>query len=309
MKLASLLLSSGLVFTVAIPTVSASTITTGGVGTLTVSSSEAPVIGSVPQGASRVHMMTLNLSASCDADIAVSQIDVRHVGLGAVSDITGLYLMSDTTRISRSVAFDHSGDASLRLRSFTLPKCGAVRVKLLADFSRDANVASEHGVEITSSAGVISTAKEVIVEHAASDMTFATSRTNGGELTVKFLSAASRLVRYGRTETVARLQLSADAKSGHILRSITLTNDATARDMDLINLSLQTTSGKTLTVVAQRMKGKQVTLEFQPTYILNSSQTVVLLLKAQINGSITRKINFILEEESDLDASPYRSRN
>jgi hypothetical protein len=57
------------------------------------------------------------------------------------------------------------------------------------------------------------------------------------------------------------------------------------------------------------MKGKQVTLEFQPTYILNSSQTVVLLLKAQINGSITRKINFILEEESDLDASPYRSRN
>lgn len=309
MKLASLLLSSGLVFTVAIPTVSASTITTGGVGTLTVSSSEAPVIGSVPQGASRVHMMTLNLSASCDADIAVSQIDVRHVGLGAVSDITGLYLMSDTTRISRSVAFDHSGDASLRLRSFTLPKCGAARVKLLADFSRDANVASEHGVEITSSAGVASTAKEVIVEHAASDMTFATSRTNGGELTVKFLSAASRLVRYGRTETVARLQLSADAKSGHILRSITLTNDATARDMDLINLSLQTTSGKTLTVVAQRMKGKQVTLEFQPTYILNSSQTVVLLLKAQINGSITRKINFILEEESDLDASPYRSRN
>ncbi len=309
MKLASLLLSTGMFFTVAIPTVSAATITTGGVGTLTVSSSEAPIIGSVPQGASRVHVMTLNLSASCDADIAISQIDVRHVGLGAVSDIIGLYLMSDTTRISRSVAFDHSGDASLRLRSFTLPKCGAARVKLLADFSRDANVASEHGVEITSSAGVVSTAKEVIVEHAASDMTFATSRTNGGELTVKFLSAASRLVRYGRTETVARLQLSADAKSGHILRSITLTNDASARDMDLINLSLQTTSGKILTVVAQRMKGKQVTLEFQPTYILNSSQTVVLLLKAQINGSITRKINFILEEESDLDASPYRSRN
>ncbi|HRH93782.1 MAG TPA: hypothetical protein PKV72_04610 [Candidatus Peribacteria bacterium] len=312
MKFTSSLVAAGIVFAAAVPSVLAAdttaNITTGGAGELTIGVSDSQLTGSVPQGASRVHLLTLNLSASCDADVMVSQIDVHHIGIGAVSDIKALYLVDNNSRLSRSVAFDRSGNATLRLRSFMVKKCGAARLQLLGDFSRDAGVASEHGVELRQSAGVVSTAKQVIVEQDTSDMTFGTSPSNGGELTVKFLSVSPR-VRYGRTETVARIQLSADAKSGHILRSITLTNDESARDMDLINLTLQTSAGKTLTPVAQRMKAKKVTLQFEPSFVINSSQTVVLLLKAQINGSVTRKINFMLEEESDLDASPYRSRN
>ncbi len=281
-----------------------------GAGELTVSVSEAQPVGTIAQGASRVPLLTMDLSASCDADITVSEVRVRHVGLGSTEDITAVYLLSDIRRVSRATRFERSGAvATLRPRALTIKKCESQRLQVVADFSREAAAGAEHGAEIRLSSDVQSTAKSVTLEAGNEGLTVSTSPSNAGNITVKFLSLSSNYLRYGRIETVARVQLTADAESDHILRSITFTNDQSARDMDLINLALETTSGKKLTNSAARMRGKQVTLQFEPTYILKRSQTVVLLLKAEVRGSITRKVDFKLEEESDLDAGPYRSRN
>lgn len=284
------------------------TLQPGGDGTLTVSASATPRVGSVPQGASRVPMLQVDLSASCEADIAVSELAVRHAGLGDPGDISGVYVLEQGRRISRSATFDGDGVARLRLRQLQVPKCESVSLQIVGDLSRTAAPAGEHGAELRMSYDVVSTAARTELT-TGNQLTISTSPTAAGAVSVKFLSVNPRLIRYGRIETVARLQLTADGSSDQLLRSITLTNNESARDFDLINLSLQTSSQKVLSSTASRLNGKQVTLTFEPSYVLKRGQTVVLLLKAEVRGSVTRKVQFMLEEESDLDASVYRSRN
>ncbi len=284
------------------------TLQPGGNGTLTVSVFGSERVGSVPQGASRVPMLQADLSASCESDIVVSELAVRHVGLGDLRDISGVYVLEQGKRISRATTFDSDGIARLRLRQLQVPKCEAVSLQIVGDLSRTASPAGEHGAELRMSYDVVSTAARTELT-TGNQITISTSPTTAGAISVKFLPVNPRLIRYGRVETVARLQLTADGSSDQLLRSITLTNNESARDFDLLNLTLQSSSQKVLSSAAARLNGKQVTLKFEPSYILKRGQTVVILLKAEIRGSITRKVQFMLEQESDLDASVYRSRN
>lgn len=282
--------------------------TQDGDGELLVSVSSAGVYGSIARGASHVQLASLNLSASCDEDIRIESIRVKHVGLGLVSDIDTVYLADGFRRISRGRPFDQNDQsADLRIPQLIIPKCEAVRLSVFADFSRDADVASEHGVSIFEASPIQSTAKSVnLIQGNASEKVTATP-DKIGSVTVTFLPVNTRF-RYGRTETVARLQLTADPNNDFLLKKIMLTNKGGARDMNLINLQLETRTGNILTAPVQRMKGEHAIFEFEPTFILKRGTTVVLLLTAQINASQSKKINFTLEESSDLETTLYRPR-
>ncbi len=277
-----------------------------GKGELQVSIESAPLLGSTPRGATRVEMAYLNISASCDADITVEGIEVTHIGLGSTTDISAVYLFDQFRRVSRARTFDsRSRKASLRVTSFTVRKCEAVRVRALVDISANANVASEHGITIDSASAITSSAKTTTLLQSDATQRVIASPNQAGSVTVNFLPIKGPL-RYGRTETVARLQLTSDSTYDHLLRSITFTNLGDARDMNLINFTLQNRKGEILSPVAQRMRAYTVTLDFDPTYILERGRTVVFLLKAQINASQSKQVNFTIQEPSDLDAMLYR---
>lgn len=279
-----------------------------GAGELTVIVENQGTVGSVPKGATRIEFLTLNLSASCEGPVTVNEIDVKHLGLGSLDDISGVYLSDGLRRMTRAARFERSGAvARLRLKSFVVPKCDGVRLTVFADFSSGAATAGEHGMTVASADAVLSSAKAVTLSQSRKiDVKVATPK-EAGVITVNFLPIASRL-RYGHIETVARLQLTADSKNDHLLKRITFTNAESARDMDLQNVVIQTTSGKQLTTTAARMRGKQVALDFTPSYVLRRSSTVVLLLKAEVRASVTRKVNFTLEEAADLEAKIYIER-
>ena len=71
--------------------------------------------GSVPQGASRVAMLTLDLTAPCQTDVRLKSMRISHIGLGDASNISGVYALQGIARISNSVkrraihptAFEH----------------------------------------------------------------------------------------------------------------------------------------------------------------------------------------------------------
>lgn len=280
--------------------------TESGQGQLQVSLESSQLLGAVPKGATRIDMGTLNISASCDSDVTVTGLTVKHTGLGDASDITAVYLNDGFRRISRSRTFDRqSRSADLRVTALTVKKCEAVRVKILVDISRDATVAAEHGVTVSGASAVTSTAKSVTFLESDITQRVFTSPRDAGNITVNLLPIRGPL-RYGRRETVARLQLTADSRNDHLLRSVTFTNLGDARDMHLLDFTLETRTGEVLTPLAQRMRGYAVTLQFDPTYILHRGRTVVFLLKAQINASQSKKVNFTIEEPSDLQSVPYR---
>lgn len=284
------------------------TYTQDGNGELLVSVSSSGIFGSIARGASHIELARLNLSASCDTDIRIESIRVKHVGLGAVSDINSVYLADGFRRISRARSFDQNDRiADLRTPNLVIPKCGAVRVSVLADFSKDAEVASEHGVVIQDAGAVQSTAKSVTLTQGSATEKVTATPDRIGNVTVTFLPVNTRF-RYGRIETVARIQFTADPNNDFLLKKIMLTNKGGARDMNLINLRLETRAGQVLTAPVQRMQGEHAIFEFDPTYILERGSTVVFLLTAQINASQSKKIDFTLEESSDLETTLYRPR-
>ncbi len=279
---------------------------TSGTGDLLVTFTSNGAFGSVPRGATRIELGTLNFSASCGKDIRIDAVTVKHIGLGDVSDIAGVYLADGFRRISRSRQFDRrSVSAELRTPSLTVPSCGAVRLSVLVDLTADATVASEHGITFVSPSDIQTSAKSVTYAGPDTSKSVRASPVSAGSVSVNFLPVQGR-PRYGRTETIARIQMSADAQHDYLLKSLTLTNEENARDMDFTRLQLQTKSGTGVSLTAARMKGSVVTLEFSPTYILGRSKTVVFLLRAEVHVTRYRKVRFILEEPSDFDVSIYR---
>jgi len=280
-----------------------------GQGELAVVMGEKQVLGSVARGATHIPFLNLNLSASCEQDITVDDLTLMHVGLGRVTDIAGVYLSDGTRRLTRAKRFDPgSREANLRFSPrLTVPKCGAVRLYVLADIGMDADIASEHGITLARVTDIRSSAKRTVLTVGDPKERVVTTPKKEGTITVNFLPVNKRL-RYGRTETVARIQLTADAKASHLLKKIMLRNNADARDMDLVNMRLETRSGSVLTRTAFRMQGTSVTLEFSPSYILRRSETLVLLLKAEIHTSNYRKVDFFMEEPGDLEATVYQGR-
>lgn len=262
---------------------------------------------SVALGATRVPLLSVTLSASCEADVRVSEIELHHTGLGSASDLEGVYFSDDVRRLSRVTSFDGDGNARVRLTDMLIPKCGVQRMTAMVNISKNASAGGEHGLVIERATALQTTAKTVRLEVSQQPMTVKATPKQSSTISVNFLSVPGRL-RYGRVETVARLQLSADAKSDHLLKSITLTNQETARDMQLIRFFIESSKGGQISLVAHRMQAKKVTLIFEPSFVLRRSRTVVLNVKAEVRVSNGAKVRFTLEEPSDLEAKEYRAR-
>lgn len=279
-----------------------------GQGQLLVDMIPANTIGSIPRGATRVFVGVMNLSASCEKDITVSSVTLAHTGLGNIKDIRSVYAGDDARRISRGARFDtQSRLATLQFPLLVIPKCDVTSIRLFIDLQSDASVGSEHGVEITSSSLISSSAKEVTVTSIDTTSKAFVTPYKQGTISVNFLPIRGPF-QYGRLETVARIQLSADAVANHVLQKITLTNEDLARDMDLTYFRIETTRGELLSGPATRMQGKKVTIPFSPSYELSSRSTVVLLVKAEVRAPRKRGVLFTLEEPSDLVSIPGHSR-
>jgi hypothetical protein len=93
-----------------------------------------------------------------------------------------------------------------------------------------------------------------------------------------------------------------------LLKKITLTNNGSARDMNLVQFSLEKSGGLNLIAPAMRMHGRAVTLEFDPSFLLERGKTVVLNLVAEVRGSHADTVQFMLEEPSDMVAIPSNVR-
>lgn len=262
----------------------------------------------VARGQTRVPMLTLQLSASCDADLALNTIDLTHFGLGSVTDIRSVYALSGFRRVSRAASFSKDGMATLRLQRMSVEACDTETIDIVADFSTDSDAAGEHGVSLAATNAVESSASRTLyTSEEQATQTVKSSPFDPGAITVRMLPQRVNML-FGTIQTIARLQVSADQDGAHVLRSITLTNAGSARGYDFIDMVLEDRRGNVLTRLTQHMDERTVTFTFDPTYILDRGDTVVLLLRGEIRTSYAKTVDFEIEEESDIVSSPYRRR-
>lgn len=258
--------------------------------------------GSVPLGAQRVPLLTLQMTASCAGSVRVASLTLEHRGLGKPQDIAGLYAFQKVRR-SRSVApSGKKGIATLHLRAVTVPACATMSLDILGDISGSAAAAGEHGFTLVWSGNVVTDPAVPVTLNLAGE---AAARTipvgpSVGTITADSLSLPNTL-SYGSARTLARLRLTARGEDQQIT-AITFVNDGSARDADLQNLFLET-SGKTrLSSTVAALDGDRVRVELQPPLLLKRNEVRLVQLLGDVRASRRKTVRLIIQEPGDMEA-------
>lgn len=266
---------------------------------------ESPEGVTVPPGASRVPMLKLLLTASCDTAIVVTDIHVQRKGLGAGEDIQAVYLMHRGDRISQSRTVKRNGAVDFAIRDVVVPACDTEEIVVFADFAETASAAGEHRFEL-SAEGVSTLNATVRVDHRRGRYVLQTAGRAIGQVAVDFLQLTER-IRYGTRQAVARFTLSADGRDDHSVTAITFTNDGSASDDDLRNFFVEMRERRISKTTAS-MNDDRVRIEFDPPLFLENNQTLSFKLRADVTTGYSRTIRFIVEEGGDVESEPAAGR-
>jgi hypothetical protein len=258
---------------------------------------------SVPQGAQRVPMLQIDLRASCEEDILINDIALRHTGLGASSDIPRVYLTDGTRRLSTSVSFSgRNRSATLRPRGLIIKACNERTLTIAADFSADAAAGGEHRIIL---AGIGTDNGPTIVSTINGASSARATPSTTGTITVEYLPLHST-VRYGNNRIISRIRLNADGEADQSVTSITLTNDGSARDEDLVNLELM--DGQNVLAEIGELDGDTARFVLDEPLQIGRNASKLLTVRADLRASIKRTIRLIVEEPSDIVAGPEQRR-
>jgi hypothetical protein len=263
--------------------------------------------GSVPVGAQRVPMLRLQMRTSCITGVNLSTIVLHHVGHGAVTDIERVYGYVDGARVTRASIFRRDGSVTLYFRNFDIPQCTSKTVDVVADFAADASPAGEHAITLSQASDVAADppARVTLKSAAGAGLVRPTGRTIGS-VSIQFLDLLQN-PRYGDGQVVARFLLKGGERDQEV-KAITFTNDGSARDGDLGDLAITTTTGTRLTEQAAQLAGDKVRLEFLEPFVIGRNQTRMLQLRADVRASSRRTLRIHVEEPSDVEAAPARYR-
>lgn len=253
---------------------------------------------SIPQGASRVEMHTFSLRASCDADSFIQSITLKHTGLGDVRDIERAYIMEGNKRLSLAHSFSSkTQDIELRMRSFSMDACSTRILRIFADFSPDAAPGSKHDIEVSA---VDARGGAIRVKTVTSPQSVNTVPASMGSIFVEYKELLS-IVRFGKQRIVSRFLLVSDGNADQQVVAIIFTNKGSARDKDLRNIGLY--DGEILlSSVLPHLDGDRLEFQLKPALTLSRNQKKLLTIKADVQSSGRKTIQFIVEEPSDIQA-------
>jgi hypothetical protein len=258
---------------------------------------------SIPQGAHRLTMQQLTLTAPCSHAITVRSLTVHHGGLGDLRDIEGVYVIEGDTRLSRRLSFGSQSTATLVLRSFTIAPCAKRTISIVIDLSPSAAAGGQHVVGIMDGLDIDSQ-QQTLEWHVDQGEVTQIVPSAVGSVNISYLSLDASQMLYGHARVLLRMQLRADATHDQTILAATITNLGKARDGDIQNLFIESSAGIRLTPVAVALQGDHIRLMFDPPLSLERNETKTLILRGDITASRRRTIRFTIEEPSDLEATP-----
>lgn len=277
-----------------------------GDGTLEVSlASTNPEADAVPRGAVGVVMASLDLTASCDDDVTLSEITVLHEGFGTSADIDGVYASIDGGRVTRKRTID-SEDQTADLRfsqELTVPACGTKTVDIVADFNSTATVSGEHNFAVELPTDFQSNAQDVEGNFPLRGNSFRIAAVTSGKVTVTYRTVTPNEVDIGDTaKVVGKFEVAANSVEDQTIYSVTLEQNGSASDADIANVFIRRTDGTVLTNKASGPSGDYVTLVFDPPFTVLEGDNITLEVVADVVGGAADTIIMQFEETSDLFA-------
>ncbi|MBI5794508.1 hypothetical protein HZA87_05535, partial [Candidatus Uhrbacteria bacterium] len=277
-----------------------------GNGTLEVAmASTNPVGDSVPKGAVGVVMLSIDLTASCDDSVKLEHLVVLHEGFGAETDIDGVYATVDGTRSTRKRSID-SQDQTTDLRFQTpldIAACGTKTVDIVSDFSSTSTTSAEHNFAVELPTDFHSNAKAVQGNFPLRGNTFRIAAVSSGKVTVTYRSISPNKVQVGdKSVVLGKFEVSTDSVEDQTLYSVTMEQNSTANDGDMMNLKIRRTDGTILTNVVSAFVGDFATFVFDPPFTILQGDKITLEVIGDIEGGAANSVILHFEESSDLFA-------
>ncbi len=266
---------------------------------------DALALQDVAQGAQRVPVLSVKISATCEKSVTLSSVTIHHEGLGSASDILRVYAVNGLQRRSPGYSLPKNEDLTLSLRAVSVPACKSITLLIAADLSPQAAVATSHRfslVNVETGDGNVATPSST-----AQPAPIAVSPQGQlGTVTISY-RALTGTVSYGSQRVLARLLLQGSGANQEI-DAITLTNDGSASDTDLRNLYFEDAAGTALTGTVDRLDGDHVRLVFDPPLSLERNAEKLIQLRADVRASRKKTIEFVVEENADVEARTVRGR-
>jgi len=263
-------------------------------------------LGSVPQGAQRVSMLSLKISASCGEKALLSSLTFSHGALGNAQDISKVYMMSGTKRVSRAVAVPVRGSVIIPVSRLFIPACGSTELTLMADIASTAAASGEHSFTLES--GEMSDGTTVYIwQSITSSEAAVTSQGTPGVVTAELLPALRPII-YGPKQGIVRISLTGIGGKDQRVTAITLQNNGSASNGDLKNFYLEDTKGDSVSSILPQMDGRTIRIELNPSFVLYGRDLRLLTLRADVLASRRKTIRLEIEEPSDVEALEVRIR-
>lgn len=264
---------------------------------------------SAPRGAQHVEMLSLSLKADCTGDIAVEELRLQRRGLGFATDIAAVYAEVEGLRVSNSATVARNGSIDLRLSGVAVDACGSTDLTVFMDLSAEANVASEHRMELRGQDAVTAPGAHVQLSSVpASARTVRTAGDTTGSVAVEYLRLL-KPVRYGTQRVVARLKLSVSGNRAQEIRRIVFTNAGSAKNMDLRKIALRDARGQRLSSTVDHLQGDRVVILLDPPLRIERGGTKTVELTADVMASVRKTLRFLIEEPGDIITKEVRGRS
>ncbi|TSC57851.1 MAG: hypothetical protein Greene041619_926 [Candidatus Peregrinibacteria bacterium Greene0416_19] len=260
---------------------------------------------SVAKGAVGVSMLTLDLTASCDDKVVVEDFTILHEGFGASTDIDGVYAAVNGSRISRKRTID-SKDQSATVHLTTplaVAACKTVTVDLMADISTTATTAAEHNLVIELPSDIIGNAKQVTGSFPLKGNSFRIASVTAGALSITYKTVSPNTVKVGDKQALlGKFEVAADNIEDQTLYSMTMEQNGTAHDGDVINLSIKRSDGTVLSNVIPQTTGDFVTFVFDTPFIVKQGDRITFSVVGDVVAGATNNVIMHFEESSDVFA-------
>ena len=267
--------------------------------------SDTPAGVTVPQGASSVNLVKVNLMAGSEAAL-VTGVRIHRVGVGASADFANVYLYDGNgTRLTTGRTINSTSQlVEFNGLNITVGANSTVSLVFVGDVSTSLTAGSQHAFELQDAAAVILSGTGTVGgSFPVRGNTFTIGSTTASELDVlKGTTPPNPNVGSASAE-VSNFKLVANTNDIEI-RRVTLLQAGDVSNSDLTDLKLW--QGSTQVASAATLIGDKIVLNFNPPFVIANGQTKSFSLTAKIAGRSGRTIRTYVEYTTDVYAVDTR---
>jgi hypothetical protein len=261
-----------------------------------------PVGDDIPKGASNVHVLRLNLQASCKDAVSIDTITIWDHAPGLSSDITGVWISIDRERVTRPRPLMREKNVTLNFRrTLVIPACGLETLDVFVALSDTARTSSRHQFSIETAKDFFSDAN-AIGSFPVIGAQFRVSSIQTGTVKVEYLPIEGEIEIAGTDrQIIGKMRVTADTREDQTFQSMYLENNGRSQDGDIAAIYARATQGRArLTEHAGYTVDDRVTVRFDPPFSILKGETIDLDLIADVVDGTGDTIEMSFEENIDF---------